>query len=293
MKYEFISCNKEEFTIERMSRVLNVTRSGYYRFVKKDKSKREKENEKLLERIREIHKESREIYGSPRIRAELIASGERCSRKRICRLMHKAGIRAKMKKRFKITTRNDALALKAPNLLKQDFTATQPNQRWVADITYILTAEGWLYVSAILDLFSRRIVGLAMSERLTTNLALSALRQAVTHRQTNTSLVHHSDKGCQYTSDKFQQVLKAYGIIPSMSGVGNCYDNAAMESFFHTLKTEHVYFEHYITREQAKRSIFEYIEIFYNRKRRHSTLGYLSPIAFEEQWGRKYCCGRI
>jgi putative transposase len=158
------------------------------------------------------------------------------------------------------------------------------NQRWAADISYISTAEGWLYLAAIIDLFSRRIVGLAMDKRINTNLISIALNQAITHRSPADNLLHHSDKGCQYTSIFFQDLLKKNNIICSMSGAGNCYDNAVMESFFHTLKTEHVYFENYETREQAKRSIFEYIEVFYNRKRSHSTLGYLSPFEFEKQW---------
>lgn len=277
---------RKEFNIERMSKILDVGRSGYYKFTKLNISNRKKENEELLRKIKDIHAASRMVYGSPRIYAELIASGEKCSRKRVARLMKKAGLKAKMKKAFKITTKSNEKALVAPNLLRQDFTAKEPNQRWVADITYVQTVEGWLYVSAILDLFSRRIVGLAMSERMTTDLVLAALKQAFIQRRPNTHVVHHSDKGCQYTSDNFQRLLKAYGGISSMSGTGNCYDNAAMESFFHTLKTEHVNFEHYMTREQAKRSIFEYVEIFYNRQRRHSSIGYLSPSAFEKQWAK-------
>lgn len=284
MKYQYMQQYSKEFSVERMSKVLKVSRSGYYNFLKTKPSDREKANEKLLIRIKEIYQESRGTYGSPRIHAELIANGNSCSRKRVCRLMSITGIQAKMKKRFKVTTKSDTKAKAAPNLLQQDFTATLPNQRWAADITCVATAEGWLYISAIVDLFSRRIVGLAMAERMTTDLILAALKQAVTHRKPTVGLVHHSDKGCQYTSSTFQNLLKINGIICSMSGTGNCYDNAAMESFFHTLKTEHIYFEHYKTREQAKQSIFEYVEVFYNRKRRHSTLGYLSPDMFEKQW---------
>jgi putative transposase len=284
MKYRFMNQYNREFSIERMSKVFHVSRSGYYRFVKSGPSKRERANKELLIKIKTIHRESRCTYGSPRIHAELVAGGEVCSRKRVSRLMKKEGLQAKMKKRFKVTTKVDAKAKAAPNLLQKDFAADKPNQRWVADITYIATREGWLYVSAILDLFSRRIVGLAMSDRISTDLVLAALHQAITHRQPKAGLMHHSDKGCQYTSHDFQKMLKMHGIVPSMSGTGNCYDNAAMESFFHSLKTEHVYFEHYNTREEAKSSIFEYVEVFYNRKRRHSTLGYLPPISFEKEW---------
>jgi transposase InsO family protein len=284
MKYAFMEKHKEEFSVERMSNVFNVSRSGYYKFLKREPSSREKENERLLEKIKVIHKNSRQTYGSPRVHAELGAQGEKHSRRRVARLMKKAGIEAKMKRRFKVTTKANPKAKAAPNLLQQDFTASAPNQRWVADFTYVATWEGWLYVAVILDLFSRKVVGLAMSERMTADLVLSALQQAVLHRSPGTGLVHHSDRGCQYTSCAFQTLLDLYGMIASMSGTGNCFDNATAESFFHTLKTEHVYFERYATREEAKQSIFEYIEVFYNRKRRHSTIGYSSPVDFENQW---------
>jgi transposase InsO family protein len=276
--------HRNEFSLERMSKVFKVSRSGYYKFIASSPSVRELKNKRLAEEIRVIHKESRETYGSPRIHAQLKSQGESCSRKRVARIMQKAGIRAKMKKRFKITTKVNPDAKAAPNLLQQDFKASLPNQRWVADITYVSTAQGWLYVAAIVDLFSRYVVGLAMNETMTTELISDALKQAVTHRKPDRGLTHHSDKGCQYTSQKFNELLEKYGMIASNSGTGNCYDNAAMESFFHTLKTEHIYFENYQTREQAKQSIFEYVEVFYNRKRRHSTLGYLSPADFEKQW---------
>jgi putative transposase len=284
MKYSFMQAHEKEFSIERMSCVFKVSRSGYYRFISATPSARRIENMRLLEEIKAIHHGSRQVYGSPRIHAQLHMQGEVCSRKRVARLMKTVGLQAKMKRRFKVTTQVDLLAKKAPNLLQQNFVSDRPNQRWVADITYVATAEGWLYVAAILDLFSRRIVGLAMNERMTTELVKSALKQAITHRRPDKGLIHHSDKGCQYTSHAFQQELTLYNIVCSMSGTGNCYDNAAMESFFHTLKTEHIYFESYVTREQAKQSIFEYVEIFYNRKRSHSTLGYLSPMVFEKKW---------
>lgn len=272
-----------EFSIERMSKMFKVSRNGYYKFSKSKPSKRSKANEKLLEKIKKIHKDSRGTYGSPRVHAELLEQGEQCSRKRSAKLMRNAGIQSKMKKRFKVTTKVNPKAQAAPNLLQQNFTASTVNQRWVADMTYIPTAEGWLYLAAVLDLFSRRIVGLAMSERMTADLVAAALQQALIRRKPSAGLIHHSDRGCQYTSQQFQALLKEKGIIVSMSGTGNCYDNAAIESFFHTLKTEHVHFEQYKTRQQAQNSIFEYIEIFYNRKRRHSTLGYLSPLAFESR----------
>jgi putative transposase len=287
MKYEFMNNHKDEFSIEKMSKMFNISRSSYYQFIQGEPSKRSLEDERLLEKIKAIHKESRQTYGSPRIHAELLLQGETCSRKRVSKIMKKAGIVAKMKKRFKVTTRANPKAIPAPNLLQQDFTAEKPNQRWVADFTYVATQEGWLYVATVLDLFSRRIVGLAMSDRMTADLVCNALQQALTHRQPPANLIHHSDRGYQYTSNDFQSLLKKHHIIASMSGVGNCYDNAAQESFYHTLKTEHVYFEFYRTREQAMESIFEYVEVFYNRKRSHSTLGYLSPDMFEQQWYQK------
>lgn len=288
MKYQFMQLHKEEFSIERMSCIFEVSRAGYYEFIKGKLSKRQQEDNRLLEKIKVIHKESRETYGSPRIHAELRESGELCSRKRVSKIMKQAGIAAKMKKRFKVTTRANPKAMPAPNLLQQDFTAEKPNQRWVADFTYVATQEGWLYVATVLDLFSRRIIGLAMSESMTADLVMSALQQALIHRKPPSDVIHHSDRGSQYTSHNFQALLKKNSIIASMSGTGNCYDNATMESFYHTLKTEHIYFEHYKTREEAKQSIFEYVEVFYNRKRRHSTLGYSSPMMFEKNWQQEF-----
>jgi len=287
MKYEFMQMHESDFSIERMSAVLNISRSGYYKYIHTKPSARAQENERLYQAIRKIHDASRQTYGSPRIFSELREAGEKCSRKRVAKIMKKNGIAAKMKKRFRVTTRSNPQAIAAPNLLKQDFVAAKPNQRWVADLTYVATEEGWLYVAAVLDLFSRRIVGLSMSERMTSDLVVSALQQAITHRKPDKDLMHHSDRGTQYTSQAFQDLLNKYCIIASMSGSGNCYDNAAMESFFHTLKTEHVYFEFYKTREEARQSIFEYVEVFYNRKRRHSTLGYVSPMVFENHWRKE------
>ncbi len=211
--------------------MFDVSRSGYYRFAKAMPSKRTQDNEVLLEKIKKAHKASRQTYGSPRIQAEIISQGMYCSRKRVARLMQQEGIQAKMKKRFKKTTVTNPKAKAAPNLLSQDFTAQRVNQRWVADITYVATAQGWLYVAAVMDLFSRRIVGLVMSERMTSDLVINALKQAITHRRPEQGLMHHSDKGCQYTSTNFQALLRENNIIASMSGTGNCYDNAAIPQF--------------------------------------------------------------
>lgn len=284
MKYEFMQSHAREFSIERMSRMLGVSRSGYYCFTKRLPSRRHQDEDRLLMKIQKVYEASRRTYGSPRIHAELKEQGETCSRQRVARVMKKAGIMAKMTKKFKVTTKVDTQAKAAPNLLNQNFTADQPNRRWVADISYVWTLEGWLYVAAVLDLFSRRIVGLAMKDRMTDHLVIEALEQALIHRRPSGDLVHHSDRGSQYTSQNFHKLLDQYHITASMSGTGNCYDNAAMESFFHTLKTEHVYFERYQTRDQAKQSIFEYVEVFYNRQRRHSTLNYQSPLAFEKNY---------
>lgn len=261
--------------------MLKVSRSGYYRYKNAKPSKREKEREALLIKIKAVHEASRQTYGAPRIYAQLRAEGETSSQKRIALLMKQNEIRAKMNKRFKVTTRANTKAIPAPNLLQQEFSASHCDERWVADFTYVGTDEGWLYVATVMDLFSRRIVGLSMGAYMTEGLVMAALDQAITRRGPCRGLLHHSDRGSQYTSNNFQALLEQHDIIASMSATGNCYDNAAMESFYHTLKTEHVYFEHYQTREQAMSSIFEYIEVFYNRQRLHSTLSYLSPSAFE------------
>ena len=272
-----------------MARLLGVSRGGYYKYCCKEPSKWQKENELLLQTIRAIFKMSRQTYGSPRIHAELKAQGFSCSRVRVARLMRKAKLVAKMRRFFKRTTRVDGRRTAAPNLLQQNFSAPTPNKKWVADITYVRTLEGWLYVAIVLDLFSRRIVGLAMSDTLHTSLVLQALNQALQRRQPNEDLQHHSDRGCQYTSEAFQKLLDEHRVTCSMSGTGSCYDNAVAESFFHTLKTECVNFDRYETREQAKQSIFEYVEVFYNNQRRHSTLGYVSPAEFERRFYQPLC----
>jgi putative transposase len=280
----------QQWTIQEMAKVLEVSRSGYYRYCQQKLSQRQRENGDLLERIKTLHLQSRQTYGSPRIQAALKAQGFIISRQRVARIMQKAGIRAKMQQLFKTkkTTRVNAQHKVAPNLVQQNFTALQPNKSWMADISYVFTLEGWLYMAVILDIFSRRVIGLAMADSLQTELIIKALQQALMRRQPATGLWHHSDRGCQYTSRAFQNLLKAQGIICSMSAQGYCYDNAAVESFFHTLKTEHIYFEKYETREQAKQSIFEYVEVFYNNERRHSSLGYVSPAEFERHYYQQH-----
>jgi transposase InsO family protein len=276
---------REEFSIEKMARVLGVSRSGYYDFLEKEKSAREVENERLKEQIKSIHEKSRRVYGSPRIHNELKKQGKKCSRRRVAKLMREEGIQAKMRKRWKKTTCANEKAEPSANYLDQNFRTEEPNKVWASDITYIWTEEGWLYVAVVMDLFSRKIVGLSMGERLRTDLVSNALKQAIFRRGVNEGLMHHSDRGCQYTSKEFKELSDRHGIKLSMSGKGHCYDNAVVESFFHTLKTEHTNFYKYRIREEAKTSIFEYIEVFYNRQRAHSTAGYLSPEEFEAQWG--------
>jgi putative transposase len=278
------------WTVEEMARSLDVSRSGYYRYCHRKKSVRQQENEKLLMVIRQIFLRSRQTYGSPRIYAELKEKGNFCSRPRVARMMKKVGLRAKTPYVFKTTTRQDKGAVAAPNLLRQDFTTKVPNEKWVSDITYIRTKEGWLYLAVILDLFSRKVVGMTMSDTLQTSLVLEALKQALQRRSPGNNLHHHSDRGCQYTSQAFQQLLKKHNIICSMSARGYCYDNAVAESFFHTLKTECVYHERYANREEAKQNIFEWVEVFYNNQRRHSTLGYLSPAEFERRYFQQQLC---
>jgi transposase InsO family protein len=275
----------QEFSLERMAKVLGVSRSGYYRFLKAEPSLRYQENKRLLDKIRLIHQTSFETYGSPRIHAELKEGGEICSRKRVARIMRQHGIAAKMFRRFKKTTQqSEKPSFVAPDLIQQDFKAYSPNEAWVSDITYVLTQEGWIYCAMILDLFSRKIVGLAIEERMTAELVLAALRQALTHRSPPAGVVHHSDRGSQYTSRALKLLADLYGVQLSMGKVANAYDNAVAESFFHTLKTELVYFQSYKNLEEAKMNIFHYVYGFYNQTRRHSTLGYLSPARFENKF---------
>ena len=283
MKYQFITTHRQEFEITVMCRVLQVSRSGYYAWRRRPVSGREMANQKLTQQIEEIHQQSRQTYGSPRIQAELADQGVKCGPNRVARLMQEAELQAKQSRQFKVTTTDSAHNYPvAPNLLARNFQANRANEKWLADITYIPTAEGWLYLAAVMDLYSRRIVGWAMGESLERGLPLAALQMALDTRQPLPGLLHHSDRGSQYASDDYQAVLTKSQMQVSMSRTGNCYDNAPMESFFGTLKTELVYHCHYATRAEAKTAIFEYIELFYNRFRRHSALGYQSPVVFEQ-----------
>jgi transposase InsO family protein len=281
MKYWFMDQHSSTHGVQKMCRVIGASRSGYYRWKIQPQSKRQQENEKILIEIKESHKNSRRAYGSPRITEDLQAKGMKCGENRVALLMKIHGIVGKAKKKFKATTNSKHALPVAENLLKQNFAAEKPNTVWVSDITYVWTSEGWLYLAVILDLYSRQVVGWAMSDRLTSGFVVKALYQAIGRRHPSSGCILHSDRGIQYASTDFRDVLSAYGFIQSMSRKGNCYDNAVAESFFHTLKTEHVYDYRYETRAEARQSIFEYIEMFYNRQRRHSALGYRSPVSFE------------
>jgi transposase InsO family protein len=276
-----MDAHRGEFRIATMCEVLGVSRSGYYAWRRRPRSLRDESNARLTETIRGIHEQSRRIYGSPRIYAALQQRGIACGRHRVARLMREEGIRSKTKRRFRsiATKREEAPA--APNRLERRFTATRPNRVWASDITIVRTAEGWLHLAIVLDLFSRKVVGWATSTAVTQTLALEALQMAFATRKPKPGLLHHSDRGGQYLSAAYQHLLDEHGARCSMSRPGNCLDNAAVESFFHTLKTELVYQQHYRTREQARLAIFEYIESFYNRTRLHSTLDYRSPEEYE------------
>ena len=265
-----------------MCRILSVSRSGFYLWKKRPISKRDLSNYKLLFYIRQIHVESNKTYGSPRMTDALRAKGIKCNHKRVERLMREQGIYAKTKRKFKVTTDSKHKRPIAKNLIKMDFTASEPNKVWTSDITYIWTREGWLYLAVFMDLYSRSIVGWSMNNRLTDNLVINALKKAVLSRSPPPGMIVHSDRGSQYCSHDFKELIKNTKCLQSMSSTGNCYDNAVTESFFHTLKTELVYHEKYQTRDQARKSIFKYIEMFYNRKRIHSTLGGVSPYQFEQ-----------
>jgi putative transposase len=274
--------HESEFGVKPMCQVLGASRSGYYAWRSRPDSRRAQANQRLLVQIREAYQLSRKTYGSPRIHAALRKKGVRGSRKRVARLMRLDHIAARRARRYiPRTTQKDPNAIPAPNLLNQDFSSPAPDRKWVSDITYIDTAEGWLYLAAVLDLFSRRVVGWAMDEHMEASLVQQAWHMAVAQRRPSADLLHHSDQGSQYTSEVYLQSLAAHHCQVSMSRTGNCFDNAAMESFFSTLKTECAD-EPFDTRPHARTAIFEYIEAWYNRQRLHSSLGYRSPAEFEQ-----------
>jgi putative transposase len=266
---------------------MRVSRSGYYAWNNREKSPRQSERERLIPKVKEIHRQSKGTYGARRIAKELEQQGESCRRSKAGTLMKLAGVEAKQKRKFKATTDSKHDLPVAPNLLKRNFEVPEPDRIYCSDITYIWTAEGWLYLAIVLDLFSRQVVGWSMSNRIKKELVINALRMAVWRRRPEAGLIFHSDRGSQYCSHDFQKQLTLNGMISSMSRKGNCWDNSVAESFFGSLKTERVFDCSYLTREQARRDIVDYIEMFYNSKRRHSYLGYLSPKEFEKMMAMK------
>ena len=284
MRFAFIAVEKACFPVRLLCRVLQVSRAGFYAWHQRAPALHTQADERLGLEIAAIHAASRRRYGSPRVHAELGARGHRISRKRVARLMRQRGLAGRRRRRFRATTDSRHTLPVAPNVLDRQFVQPAPDVAWVTDITYILTGEGWLYLAVILDLWSRLVVGWAVSERITRELTLSALDMALVRRRGPLhGLVHHSDRGSQYASGDYQAVLTAEGIVCSMSRRGNCWDNAVAESFFATLKVELVHDASWATRQAAGTELFEYIEVFYNGQRRHSSLGYLSPRAFERQ----------
>jgi transposase InsO family protein len=266
-----------------MCRLLNVSRSGYYAAKKRPESKRSIQDRELLQEIKRVHTQSKGVYGSPKIKSELAGEGYQVGRHKVAKLMRLERLRGCPKRRYRVTTVQDPSHRVANNLLEQNFYAAKPNQRWVADITYIATNQGWLYLAVVIDLYSRRVVGWSMSKWMSRRLVIDALRMAIDARRPEDDLIHHSDRGGQYTSDDFRDELAKHNIECSMSSTGNCYDNAVAESFFGLLKRERVNRTRYRTRDEARADIFDYIEVFYNRKRRHGYLGNISPVDYEKR----------
>lgn len=263
---------------------MQVSRSGYYSWRVRDKSLRQKENESLIPVVQKAHQAAKGAYGARRIAEEIKVHGSPCGRFRARTLMKLAGVSARQNKKFKATTDSRHHLPVAPNLLDRQFHVSEPDRVWVSDITYLWTREGWLYLAVILDLFQRQVVGWSMSHRINKKLVMDALRMAIWHRRPAPGLILHSDRGSQYCSHDYQKLLETHGLLSSMSRKGNCWDNAVAESFFGSLKTERVFFTNYKTRDEARRDIIDYIEMFYNSKRRHSYLGYLSPREYEKMW---------
>ncbi len=282
MRYACIEHRRDQYPVRMMCQALKVSRSGYYGWRTRPESHRAKTDRELTHVIRRLHAASRGVYGSPRIRAELADEGYRVGRRKVTRLMREARLRGCPKRRFKVTTQRDPKHAVAKDLIQQDFSASRPNQRWVADITYISTHQGWLYLAVVMDLYSRKIIGWSMDQWMSRHLAINALKMAIDARQPQRALIHHSDRGGQYTSDDFREVLKQHDIECSMSSTGSCYDNAVVESFFGLLKRERVNRVRYRTRDEARADLFNYIEVFYNRKRRHGYLGNISPADYEK-----------
>jgi len=283
VRFAFIAAEKACFPVALMCRILAVSRAGFYAWRRRPAARRTRQDGTLAVAVAAIYAEHHGRYGTPRVRMELRDRGQRTGRKRIARLMRAQGLRARPKRRYRTTTDSRHGLPVCPNLLARRFAVAQPNTAWVTDMTYLWTAQGWLYLAVIIDLFLRRVVGWSMSERIDRKLALDALRMALAQRRPQPGLIHHSDRGSQYASADYQRLLAQHGLRGSMSRRGDCWDNAVAESFFASLKLELVYQVQWRTRAEVRTAIFEYLELFYNRRRRHSSLGYLSPVEFERQ----------
>ena len=281
MRYACIHRRRRLYPIRTMCHAMRVSASGYYAWRTRPESRRRRYDRELTQAIRLLHAESDDTYGSPRLHAELNASGFACGRAKVARLMHNAGLKGCPKRRYRVTTRRGGAP--ASNLLQQDFSAATVNERWASDITYLSTGQGWLYLAVVMDLYSRRIIGWSMSRRIDRRIVLKALSMALGQRRPGNDLVHHSDRGVQYLSDDFQALLKKNDITCSMSDKGCCYDNAVVESFFASLKRERTQRKKYRTRAEARADVFDYIERFYNRKRRHGYVGNISPAEYEKR----------
>lgn len=288
MRFAFIHAEKaeSEFTVAAMCRLFEVTRQGYYQYAKRPAGPRVEADAELAVAVCEVFDEAKQNYGSPRVHEELKGRGHRVSKRRVERIMRALGLTPVASNRSRRTTVRDESHPVAPNVLARDFTATRPDERWVTDITYVKTDEGWAYLAVIVDLFSRAVVGWAIDSTLSTRLPLAALDAAVRRRRPDKGLLHHSDRGCQYTSKNYREELASLGITVSMSRKGNCWDNAVVESFFATLKKELVYKRSWAGRLELRAEVFEYIEAFYNRRRLHSSLGYKTPAAVEQEYAQ-------
>lgn len=284
MRYRFILAEKANYPVTILCKVMRVARSGFYAWLRRDKSARQQENEELIPLVRQIHKESKETYGTRRMAAALRAMGYACGRARARTLMRLAGVAVKCRRRFKVTTDSNHKLPVSPNLLNRDFDVIRPNLAWAGDITYVWTNEGWLYLAVVIDLFHREVVGWSMNSRITKELVINAFNMAYWRRRPGPALIFHSDRGSQYCSAAFQKILKGMSAISSMSRKGDCWDNAPSESFFATLKKDLIYHKRYTTRKEAKLDIVDYLEMFYNSRRLHSALGYVSPRQFEAAW---------
>ena len=284
MKYAFIQKQRNSYTLARLCQTFDISRSGYYDWLRRAPSQHQLEDARLTVKIKDSHKNSRECYGSRRIQDDLRDDGDAVSKARVLRLMKQEGLCNRHVKKFKATTDSNHDFAISPNLLQREVTVNQPDRVYVSDITYIWTSQGWLYLAVTIDLFSRLVVGWSLSNRMFASLVTDAFNMAIRKRSPAPGLIHHSDRGVQYTSDAFQKILSVKGYRGSMSRRGDCWDNAVAESFFKTLKAELIYHCRYQTRDKARLEIFDYIEVYYNRQRKHSTNGYFSPVNYEKKW---------